>query len=629
MPVTTTTGEGWQADLDYRLMQIAAELTQLAQGSPSVRVAFLDISPPSATLAITGVPTQTPVASVVVTPTNATLNPPTQVTNTGAITHMGFARTYFGKAPGTADLTWAEGAPQHRFMVCVNGPTPTIRSLNPLAKTFTYALHYCTEATGQEANDGVTSSWGTDAIQWAQANGRNVENLFIHAAVGQPNNISTIASIDTNGVVTLGLDPSTNRQQITQARTGVAASDAFQVGGTFSIANNSNAANNIATVTITSIISTTKLQTNLTGTPGTGGTIFKVGDGTLTLGNRIFYQDLTDWFWAANPGSQDSKDFQVFRMGQIVSPTVTGAFFDVHSDAKMRPASLEYGVTGGLTQYVADIITLFGLYRTAYPGSLYMPNIANRVTANDIAMAKAAGAAQQEVGLDIFGSLTFGTGEVLATTVQLLAAGVVINLGLVPQFNATEPQAGASGLSAAFRNGGGHNYGSPDARAMMTGYAHAFLVVDQRTPAQIAAGAPKLLNIDPANQFWDTFPLSARWLQGFENALGEPTDEFGPIALWASGTDGAGQAAHVYVRTFTADGSETSPTTAIVMVRRNENGAAVYDATSAFTALMPGQVGPGQTFGMLKEDGTVSGAFVPGDPVELDMCDSAIFISNT
>src|SRR6185312_2316502 len=80
MPVTTTTGEGWQADLDYRLMQIAAELTQLAQGSPGVAVDHLTVAPTSLTLTINTVPTTVAVDHVTVAPTSVTLTPPTQVT---------------------------------------------------------------------------------------------------------------------------------------------------------------------------------------------------------------------------------------------------------------------------------------------------------------------------------------------------------------------------------------------------------------------------------------------------------------------------------------------------------------------------------------------------------------------
>ena len=106
-------------------------------------------------------------------------------TGAGTITHIGFGRTNFGAFPSSTDLTWGWGGPLHRFSYTMGPNASTLTALNPNCRCTPYALHNYTEATGQEATDNNTVSWGTLAAQWASDNGKNVESLFLHAAVGQ------------------------------------------------------------------------------------------------------------------------------------------------------------------------------------------------------------------------------------------------------------------------------------------------------------------------------------------------------------------------------------------------------------------------------------------------------------
>jgi len=629
MPVTTTTGEGWQADLDYRLMQIAAELTQLAQGSPGVAVDHLTVAPTSLTLTINTVPTTVAVDHVTVAPTSVTLTPPTQVTLGTAITHAGFGRTYFGAQPDDANLQWAEASP-FRFGWTMSGASSRIKPLFPKAYCSPYALHHFTEATGQEPSDNATASWGTLALTWAQANGQNVEDLFLHAAVGQPTNSAIIATITTAGLISLGIQTSNNKQQLSQARAGIAASNAFQIGGTYTLTNlqpSGGGALITTTVTVTDIPSPTQIQTSYTGPAATGGTIARIGDGTKTFANRIFYESETDWAWVTNPGSAAAQNFQVFRVGQIMSDTDTGVFWDSHSASNMRWPSVEYGLSGGQSQYVTDICTLFGLYRSTYPGTTYFPNIANATTALDAQMADAAGGCQQEGALNIFraGRPNDSVGQF---TVARLAKGTIVEIGGTPAMNGAEPHAGVSGLTTAQRAGGAHNYTTVDDRFAMTVYAAYLLMVDQRSAAQIAAGALKHLFLDPAGQFFSVFPLSARWETAWEHALGEPTAAFPPLTLWQSGTDAAGGQASVYTRVFTDTGSETGTPTGIVFMRVQGGNTTAYDGTTAFAVPIPVDAPTGKTWAIMDDTGAVTGSFNLGDPIPLWNVDSVILVPN-
>ena len=580
-------------------------------GAPVDHVA---LSPTTMSLTIDAGPAQTPVDHLVLSPTSVTLDaPPAPATGTMI---MGFARTNFGTQPTGSDLTWGWGAPLHRFGWTMSGNSSVLVTYNPNGMYVPYALHHFTEATGQEASDNNTVSWGTLAATWATNNGRNVENIYLHAAVGQQNNKATISSISATGLITLGLNPSSNKQMLAQARAGVAASNAYTIGGTYTITGNSNAAFN-TTCTVTAIPSQTTIQTSLSGTAGTGGSIYLPGDGTITAANRMFFESETDWAWVTNPGSQDGKDFQVYRMGQIMSPTDTGVFFDSHFASNMHWQSQEYGTTSNV-QYVNDICTLIGLYRSSYPGKLFFPNIANFTSTQDAQIVQAAGGCQQEGALNIFQSGR-PNDSLGAFTVAQLAAGVTVILGFTPAFNNVEPHAGVTGLSTTFRAGGAHNYTTVDDRSMMTNFAAAAQLV--------AAGSPQKFFVDPANQYWAVFPLSARWETGFEVPTGQPVDSLTPQRfMYASGTDLSGAQAHVLGRLFSSDGTTATPFTALILMRYYQGNTTAYDATTAFTVTIGHAPPAGKTWALMNDPGTLTGSYTLGSTIDLWNVDSAIFI---
>src|SRR6185437_5836460 len=124
-----------------------------------------------------------------------------------AIKHIRFGRTNFGSQPTGADLTFGWGAPQNRFTYTMSGVASTIHAINAGCLCTPYALHHFVEATGQEATDNNTVSWGTLASTWATTNSKSVESIFLHAAVGQNTNSAVVASVTTGGLITLGVNP--------------------------------------------------------------------------------------------------------------------------------------------------------------------------------------------------------------------------------------------------------------------------------------------------------------------------------------------------------------------------------------------------------------------------------------
>jgi len=582
-------------------------------------VDHLVLSPSAVTLTIDVGGTQTPVDHVVLSTTSVTLDAPAPVV-TGALVHMGWGRTWFssGSLP-QSDYNFAEAGPLNRMRYAMSPPTATLKALFPDCICTPYALHHFTEATGQEPSDNATVSWGTVASDWATANGRTLENIYLHAASGQQNNKAVVTSLSATGLVTLGKQSSNLKQQLSQARLGVAASNAFQIGSSYTVSFTSPAFSQ--TVTVTGIPSQTTIQTNYTGTAqsGTGGAIFTLGDGTITLANRIFFESESDWAWATNPGSQDGKDFQVFRMGQILGSQNDGVFFDSHSASNMHFQSVEYG-TSSSTQYVNDIAALFTLYRQTYPGTIYFPNLANFTTSQDDQFAIAAGGCQMEGALNIFQSNrpndTIGT-----SAVTRLAAGAIVELGYTPAFNNAEPHAGVSGLSAAFRTAGQHNYTTPDDRSMMTNYAAALCLVDR--------GQPKKCFSDPANQFWNVSPIQARWEAAFDVPLGEPVDSLTPQKFVYASATGASQPSGVAVsvlgRVFSEDGTTNTPFTALVLMRV-QSSSTVFDATTNFAVTINQAPPGGKTWALTDDQGTLTGSYTLGSTIGLWNVDSAIFI---
>src|SRR6185437_756028 len=283
--------------------------------------------------------------------------------------HMLFGRTNFGTQPTGADLTWGWGGPLNRFTYTMSGSSPTLHAINAGCICTPYALHHFTEATGQEPTDNNTVSWGTLASTWATTNIKNVESIFLHAAVGQHTNNATVASVTTGGLITLGLNPSSNKQMFSQVRAGVAASNAFQPGQQYTLTTTSPS--QTVTVTVSSLPSTTTIQTDYAGAAATGGNIYTLGDGTLTFANRIFFESETDWAWATNFQNADAQAFQVYRMGQILADGSNGVFFDGHQASNMHWQSFEYGTSGGSQAYINDVCTCLGLYRSTYPGKLF------------------------------------------------------------------------------------------------------------------------------------------------------------------------------------------------------------------------------------------------------------------
>lgn len=606
------------ADEDNNLDNRLADFVPPAP-PPTAAVASISVSPSSLQLTIGTTPTQVAVASISVSPSSLTLTAPGQQVVNG-MTWAAFGHTYFGQFPSTTDLQWAEGPPLFRFGWTMSGNGSLILAQNPGAYTNPYALHHVCEATGQETTEGITSSWGTAAVQWAQGNGRNVENIFLHAAVGQVTNKSTVVSLSATGLVSLGINSANGRQQLSCKRVGDPTSYAFPIGAQFTVQFTNPAFNQV--VTVTGIPSTTTIQTDYSGTAqtGTGGQIYRLGDGTLTLANRTLFEGDTDWCWAANPGSQDSKDFQVFRVGQILGTVSTGIFWDAHSSSEMHAASAEYGTTSSV-QYVNDICALFTLYRATYPGTIYFPNISNHVQPQDAQMADAAGGVQQEGGISLFSSTIFGSSSSPGVfAVARLGAGDIVEISSAPGFNSATPHAGATGLTSAFVNGGTSFYTTNADRAMMCVYAAYLTIIN-------ATGSVRLY-LDPANQFWDTFPLSARWEQAWEFNLGRPVDALTPpLFVYFTGTDGSSQKITVYARAFTQDGTTNTPFSAIVLFRRNETSATDYTIINGGDSVpLPiSQFPPpaGKQWVGLVDDGST---FVPPASIALPMMSCIILI---
>lgn len=525
---------------------------------------------------------------------------------TGGIKHIRFGRTNFGVQPPDSDMTWGWGPPLNRFMFAMSGSSTAVHAINPNSIAVPYCLHHFCVATGQEALEGNNNSWGTLAQDWATANGKNVESIFLHAAIGQNTNSAVVASVSTGGLVTLGVNPSNNKQMQAQGRAGVPASDAFIPGQSYTLTTTSPA--QTVTVTAQSVPSLTTIQTTYSGLAATGGSIFHAGDGTLTFANRIFFESETDWAWATNFQNADARAFQVYRVGQIVADGSNGCFFDTHNAGSMHWPSLEYGTTGGSTAYVNDVCTCFGLYRSTYPGTLYFPNLSNFVTAQDAQMADAAGGCQQEGGINLFSVNPFSTGNTVDFTIARLAAGTLCEVSTHPDFNTAEPHAGIQGAPTLYNSSGGNHCTTAADRAIMAEYAAMLMMVNQ--------GQPKRLYFDPANDNWTTFPITARWETGFETALGEPVNSLTPPKfIYSSGTDISGKAAHVYARLFSVDGTQSTRLTALVLFRRYDGNTAAYNATTAFATTVVYAPPAGTTWGVMNDQGTVTGSLNLGDPI--------------
>ena len=539
---------------------------------------------------------------------------------TTAIKHLRFGRTNFGTQPTGADLTWGWGAPLNRFTYTMNGSAATLHAINPGCLTTPYALHHFTEATGQEATDNNTVSWGTLASSWATTNGKNVESIFLHAAVGQLTNSAVVASVTTGGLIALGVNPTNAKQMQAQGRSGVAASDAFLPGQSYTLTTTSPV--QTVTVTVQSIPSLTTIQTDYAGAAATGGTIARVGDGTLTFANRIFFESESDWAWATNFQNADAQAFQVYRMGQIMADGSDGVFFDSHYAGNMHWQSFEYGTSGGSQAYINDVCTCLGLYRSTYPGKLFFPNIANFVTAQDAQIADAAGACQQEGGINLFNTNAFPTGGTVDFTIARLAAGTLSEVSTHPDFNTAEPHAGIQGAPTLYNSSGGNHFTTAADRAIMAQYAAVLMMVNQ--------GQPKRLYFDPANDNWAVFPLSARWETGFETPLGEPVDSLTPPKfLYASGTDASGKGGHVYARLFSKDGTQATDLTALVLFRRYDGNTAAYDATTAMAVNIAYTPPAGMVWGVMDDTGAVTGSIRAGDTVQLWNPDALFLVPTT
>lgn len=522
--------------------------------------------------------------------------------------HLRFGRTNFGTTPTGTDLTWGWGSPLHRFTYTMGGGTTSVHGVNANCIVTPYGLHHFTEATGQEPTDNNTVSWGTLAQTYATANSLDVELFFLHAAVGQHTNSAVVASVSPAGLVTLGLNTSNNKQQMSQARAGVAASNAYQPGTQYTLTTASPV--QTVTVTVQSIPSTTTIQTDYTGVSATGGSIYRLGDGTITLANRIFFESETDWAWATNFGNTSARAFQAYRVGQIISDGSNGVFWDSHYAGNMHWQSQEYGTTSGLQAYVNDLCTAFALYRSTYPGTLYFPNIAAFTTTQDAQMADAAGATQQEGGINLFNTLSFSTGGPVDFAIARLGAGTISEISTHPDFNATTPHAGIQGAPTGYTSTGGNHFTTAADRAIMAEYAAAFTIVNQ--------GQPKKLYFDPANDNWAVFPLSARWETGFEYPLGEPVDSLTPQkSVYASGTDASGKSAKVFARLFSTDGTQATAFTALVLFRVYQGNTAAYDASTAYTVNIVYPPPSGMAWGVLDDTGAITGNIRLGDSVQL------------
>ncbi|HJQ97652.1 MAG TPA: hypothetical protein VJ826_05010, partial [Candidatus Polarisedimenticolaceae bacterium] len=146
-------------------------------------------------------------------------------------------------------------------------------------------------------------------------------------------------------------------------------------------------------------------------------------------------------------------------------------------------------------------------------------------------------------------------------------------------------------------------------RAIMAEYATMFLMVNQ--------GQPKRLYFDPANDNWSVFPISARWETGFETPLGEPVDSLTPPKfVYASGTDASGKSAKVYARLFSQDGTQATPSTALVLFRAYQ-GNTIYDASTAYTVTIVYAPPTGMAWGVMDDTGTVAGQLQLGDSIQL------------
>lgn len=581
----------------------------LAPGVPQqVAVDHVALNVSSTTLSVVVLPTQVAVDHIVLNATSVTLNPVTQTTIGPQVRQIGFARTQFGGINSTADRQWAYGGPTFRDTYIMNGDIG-ILTLNPDALISPYGLHQFSEFT---QSDSALNAWDNIAATWASQQGKNVEKIFLHAALNQQNQKITIASITPSGLITTGINAINGKQYTT---------DGVTVGQQFTITGSTNPAFN-AVATVTGIPSKATIQINLTDIgPSAGGIMFRPGDGTLTPNNRIVYPGESVNFHVLNPGSQEAKDFQVYRVGLAIPHGAIGLFFDSHQSANMPSASVEYGSTGNQAQYIADISTLFGLYRGAYPGTIYFPNLANYVTAFDTQMAVAAGGCQREGGLNLFSfDHLNASGTNGPFTLDLLSKGVFVDVTTSQTFNAATPVAGVTGLSTAFRNGTGHLFATPDDRAMMSLYAQALLMTDR-----------KFLFFDPANANWAVSPLSARWRAAFEYDIGIPTSTgFNVFTSIPAASGPGGVAVTILGRNFTVDGTATGTPTAIVLARLQEHNSSgiitTYDSTTQYNYPITTAPPTGKRWGVLLQDKTTFGQFNLGDTVPLYHVDSAILV---
>jgi len=602
-----TTLAGYGITDGLTVAQGDARYVQVVPVPTTVAVDHIAVIPTSITLTITPPQTQVSVDHIVVSPTTISLSLPAPVivpTTPGQLAQIGFARTNFSGIT-TTDADWAYGTPIFRMRLAIATDPTTMFSRNPNGKVGPYALHEFTEYTASPSN---AVAWGDLAASWAAANGKNVEGIFLHAAIGQNNQQVTIASITASGLVTFGINNQNNKQFV---------SNGFTVGQQFSITGTTNSDFN-TTATITGIPSNTSVQINLTSSIGAaGGIMFRPGDGTLTFANRLDTSGESERFWSLNPGSPEGKAFSIYRYGLLLGTQANIVFFDSHSVSNLQWKSVEYGQVSNV-QYVNDLSTLLQTYRATYPGTISLPNIANSVTAQDAQMANAPGGCQRETGLSLFSFDHFtATGQGGPFTLALLANGTLVELVFSQTFNSAEPHAGLVGLSTAFRNSGSTFYSTPDDRAEMCLYAQSLLMTDR-----------KFLYIDPANAFWAVSPISARWESAFELDIGIPTTTgFTNYVSVPGSSTPSGVPVTIFGRLFTSDGTPTGTPTAIVLARLNEHASTIYDSTTIYNWTVNVAPPTGMVWSVLTDTGAKSGSYKLGDQIPLQHIDAAILVT--
>jgi len=477
-----------------------------------------------------------------------------------------------------------------------------------------YALLLFGESNGE--NDFTAGVWSAPAddprhavrwIQfahdWAVAHGDSEEDYYLHAQIGQPNNVAGITSISALGVIVFNSP---------QPGGGPISSYPFTPGQTIALAgltagNGTYPVSTLQKFGIT--ISGWSAGALGSGLPGNSkiGTVSTPGTGTRLKDNRLQRFGWASWTLGTNFGAATARAMQVARFAQMILAggvaQQNGVLIDSMStgDYSGHTASVEYGPSGLAPQYVIDLASeLAAILASAGAPTYLRINTAGYFFATDATLSRAAKGAHCESSLGLF---PYAASESLTYVIARNAEGVDIEFSFGGTYTITNGVATLNGLPASYTAG---NYATPTARALVSLYAYWLMAVDA-TFTVSDGGTRKHCILD----LWNGMkvgqgPFSAVWPLVLDTDIGQPLAPYVKSSL----IDPLGIPVQRYTRAFSHDG--TTPAVFVVFL-----GNAGYSTTglkptdygdaSLVTTTLPAAP-TGKAWHQLMHDGTLSAA---------------------